>query len=262
MSDRSEWTTVVDEDDALVGEVAPEVAVLLVAAEVTTGFLGGNRVKVLPHPRKHAGITVTVPSARPVSAPPPPVIPKMFTGASADVEIEYLNSDDKVRLNRAFVGTNKSLYPQGLASDKTFSSLDEWLMAVHEVKQAGHRLACFTAPKERVAVVLDYDADVSYSLPFRHLHATSHGVQPATVKAWGFERAREELLRHVRDHNLRENLIAGKADPLNEGVLDAQPDAELEALWKDGSEQVLAAFHAHTESMKNQQGYLKSHGLR
>lgn len=269
MSDRSEWVAIVDENDAVVGEVAPEVAMLLVAEEVTTGFLGGgNRVKLLPHHRKHAGITVTVPSARTVAASEFPVhawrIEKKFTGASADVEIEYMNSDDKVRLDRAFVGTNKSLHPQGDASNKTYTSLDEWLMAVHEVKQAGHSLACLSAPKERVAVVLDYDTDMTYSLPFRHLYATSHGVQPATVKAWGFTDNPEELLRQVRDHNLREHLIAGKADPLNEGVLDAQPDAELEALWKDGSEEVLAAFHAHTESMKNQQGYLKSqqHGSR
>lgn len=258
MSDRSEWVTLVDENDAVVGEVAPEVAMLLVAEEVTTGFLGGNRVKLLPRSRKHAGITVTVPSARPVSTPSFPIIRKVFTGASADVEIEYMNSDDKVRIDRAFVGTNKSLHPQGSASDKAYTSLDEWLMAVHEVKQAGHHLACLSAPKERVAVVLDYDTDMTYSLPFRHLYATSHGVQPATVKAWGFTDNREELLRQVRDHNLREHLIAGKADPLHEGVLDAQPDAELEALWCDNAAEILSAFDTHTESMKNQQGYLKS----
>lgn len=39
--------------------------------------------------------------------------------------------------------------------------------------------------------------------------------------------------------------------------MDAQPDAELEALWKDDAEQVISAFDAHTESMKNQPGYLR-----
>lgn len=259
MSDRSDWFTIVDENNTVLGEVAPEVAVLLFARGLGDRFLDGSRrMRLLTKPPEHAGITVTVPAARTVPLSGFPVMAKKFTGESADVEIEYMNSDDKVRLDRAFVGTNKSLRPQGDASNKTYTSLDAWLMAVHEAKQAGHHLACLTAPRERVAVVLDYNADKSYSLPFRYLYATSHGVLPLTVKAWGFEHDPLELLRQVRDHNLREYLIAGKADHLNEGVLDAQPDVELEALWKDDAEQVLAAFHTHTEEMKNQPGYLKS----
>lgn len=265
MSDRSDWFTLLDKNGAVVGEVAPEVAVLLFARGLGDGFLDGSRRMLLrPLPPEHAGVTVTVPSARTVSAPSFPTILKKFTGESAEAELAELNSDNKVRLDRALVGTNKSLYPQGDGSNKTFTSLDGWLMAVHEAKQAGHRLACFAAPRERVAAVRDYDADKTYSLPFRYLYATSHGVQPSTVKAWGFEHDPEELLRHVRDHNLREYLIAGKPDYLNpEGAVDAQPDAELEALWKDDAEQVLTAFDAHTEEMRNQPGFSRSqYGLR
>ena len=294
MTNRPEWFTLVDESNTVVGVVAHEVALLLISGGVVNPLDGGRTLRLLSKAHEHTGITATVPPARlvsvsfsvddPTSAPSlATVIQKKFTGASADVEIEYLNSDDKVRLDRAFVGTNKSLHPQGSASDKAYTSLDAWLMAVHEVKQAGHSLACLSAPKERVAVVLDYDTDMTYSLPFRHLYATSHGVQPATVKAWGFEKdplelLRQvrhgvqpatvkawgfekdplELLRQVRDHNLRECLVAGKADPLNEGVLDAQPDAELEALFMGDAVEVLAAFHDHTESMKNQPGFSRS----
>ena len=269
MTNRPEWFTLVDESNTVVGVVAHEVALLLISGGVVNPLDGGRTLRLLSKAHEHTGITATVPPARlvsvsfsvddPTSAPSlATVIQKKFTGASADVEIEYLNSDDKVRLDRAFVGTNKSLHPQGSASDKAYTSLDAWLMAVHEVKQAGHSLACLSAPKERVAVVLDYDTDMTYSLPFRHLYATSHGVQPATVKAWGFEKDPLELLRQVRDHNLRECLVAGKADPLNEGVLDAQPDAELEALFMGDAVEVLAAFHDHTESMKNQPGFSRS----
>ena len=264
MTDRSEWFTVLDKNDTVVGEVAPEVVVLLFAQELVEGFLGGgNRVRLLSRPPEHAGVTVTVPSARTVATSGFPVIEKKFTGASAEVELAELNSDNKVRLDRVLVGAGKPPSPQSDTSN-AFTSLDEWLMAVHEVKQAGHRLACYTEPKARVAVVLDYDTDKTYSLPFRYLYATSHGVQPSTVKAWGYESDPLELLRQVRDHNLREVLIAGKPYYLNpEGEMDAQPDAELEALWKDDAEQVLSAFDAHTESMKNQPGYSRSQfGLR
>jgi hypothetical protein len=270
MTSRSEWFTLVDESNTVVGVVAHEVALLLISGGVANPPLdGGRTLRLLSKAHEHTGITATVPSARLVSAPSPvsaptsapslaTVIQKKFTGESADEEIEYLNSDDKVRLDRALVGADKPPAPQG-DTDKAFTSLDEWLMAVHEVKQAGHSLACFTAPKERVAVVLDYSTDKSYSLPFRYLYATSHGVQPATVKAWGFEKEPLELLRQVRDHNLRECLVAGKADPLTkEGVLDAQPDAELEALFMGDAVEVLAAFHDHTESMKNQPGFSRS----
>lgn len=185
------------------------------------------------------------------------IIKKKFTGASADIEIEYLNADDKVRLDRALVGTNRDLLPRN-ASDRLFKSLDEWLAAIYQAKQAGHRLACLAAPKERVAVVLNHDTHATYSLPFRHLYATSHEVQPSTVQAWGFGDKPLELLRQVRDHNLREVLIAGKPDPVNDGVLDAQPDEELEALWKDDAEEILASFRAHEEEMKKQPGYLAS----
>lgn len=260
MTSRSEWFTLVDESNTVVGVVAHEVALLLISGGVVNPLDGGRTLRLLSKAHEHTGITATVPAARLVSAPSlATVIQKKFTGESADEEIEYMNSDDKVRLDRALVGTNKSLHPQGSASDKAYTSLDAWLMAVHEVKQAGHSLACLSAPKERVAVVLDYGTDKSYSLPFRYLYATSHGVQPATVKAWGFEKEPLELLRQVRDHNLRECLVAGKADPLTkEGVLDAQPDAELEALFMGDAVEVLAAFHDHTESMKNQPGFSRS----
>jgi hypothetical protein len=256
MTDRADWFTLVDENNAVVGEVSREVAVLLVTEGIATGFFDGSRtVKLLPpvvEARK--GVTVTVPAARPVSAGATHTIPKKFTGESADEEVAFLNSDNKVRLDRALIGTNRDLTYTGNDNDRLFKSLDEWLMAVHEAKQAEHRLACFTAPKERVAVVLDYDTGTTYSLPFRHLYATAHGVQSATVRAWGFAGDPLELLRQVRDHNLREVLVAGKPDYLNGGALDAQPDAELEALWKDDAEEVLAAFNAHTESMKAQPG--------
>lgn len=261
MSDRSDWFTLVDENNTVVGEVAPKVAMLLFARELADGFLDGSRrMRLRPRPPEHAGITVTVPAARTVPLSEFPVIEKKFTGESAEAELAELNSDNKVRLDRTLVSAGTFPAPQ---SD-TFTSLDKWLVAVHEAKQAGHRLACLTAPRERVAVVLDYDADKSYSLPFRYLYATLHGVRSPTVKAWGFEHDPPELLRQVRDHNLREYLIAGKPYYLNpESEVDAQPDAELEALWKDDAEQVLAAFHAHTEEMKNQPGYLKSqYGLR
>ncbi len=264
MSDRSDWFTIVDENNTVLGEVAPKVAMLLFARELADGFLDGSRrMRLLTKPPEHAGIIVTVPAARTVSAPSFPTILKKFTGESAEAELAELNSDNKVLLDRALVGAGTFPAPQS-DTDTPFTSLDGWLMAVHEAKQAGHRLACLTAPRERVAVVLDYDADKSYSLPFRYLYATSHGVQPPTVKAWGFEHDPLELLRQVRDHNLREYLIAGKPYYLNpENEVDAQPDAELEALWNDDAEQVLTAFHAHTEEMKNQPGYLKSqYGLR
>lgn len=266
MSDHSEWFTVVDEKNNVVGAVAPEVATLLFSRGVGDRFLDGSkRVRLLTKPPEHAGVTATVPAARTVSAPSqPPFRVNTFTGESAEAEIAELNPDNKVILNRTLVGAGTVPAPQS-DTDTPFTSLDGWLMAVHEAKQAGHRLACFTDSKERVAVVLDYDADKSYSLPFRYLYATTHGVQPSTVKAWGFEHDPLEMLRQVRDHNLRENLIAGKPyyylNP--EGVLDAQPDAELEALWKDDAEQVLAAFDAHTEEMKNQPGFSRSqYGLR
>ena len=259
MTSRSEWFTLVDESNTVVGVVAHEVALLLISGGVVNPLDGGRTLRLLSKAHEHTGITATVPAARLVSAPSlATVIQKKFTGESADEEIEHLNSDDKVRLDRALVGADKPPAPQG-DTDKAFTSLDEWLMAVYEVKQAGHSLACFTAPKERVAVVLDYGTDKSYSLPFRYLYATSHGVQPATVKAWGFEKEPLELLRQVRDHNLRECLVAGKADPLTkEGVLDAQPDAELEALFMGDAVEVLAAFHDHTKSMKNQPGFSRS----
>lgn len=268
MSDRSKWLTVVDENNTVLGEVAPEVAALLVARELADGFLdGSNLVQLRPRQPEHAGVTASVPAARTVTASglsfaSPvtfPYIEKKFTGESAAKEIAELNPDNGVRLDRALVSADTFPAPQ---SD-TFPSLDEWLVAVHKAKQAGHRLACFTAARERVVGVLDYDADKIYSLPLKYLNATLHGVQFPTVKAWGFEHDPEELLRRVRDHNLRAHLIAGKADPLNEGVLDAQPDAELEALWKDDAEQVLAALRAHTEEMKNQPGFSRSqYGLR
>jgi len=264
MTDRSEWFTVLDKNDAVVGEVAPEVVVLLFAQELVEGFLGGgNRVRLLSRPPEHAGVTVTVPSARTVTASGFSVIEKKFTGASAEAELAGLNPDNEVRLDRVLVGAGKPPSPQSDTSN-TFTSLDEWLMTVHEVKQAGHRLACCTEPKARVVVVLDYDTDKTYSLPFRYLYATSHGVQPSTVKAWGYEGDPLELLRQVRDHNLREALVAGTPDHFHDGVFDAQPDAELEGLFMDGAEQVLAALNAHTASMKKQPGYLKSqqHGSR
>ena len=62
MTDRSEWFTVLDKNDTVVGEVAPEVVVLLFAQELVEGFLGGgNRVRLLSRPPEHAGVTVTVP---------------------------------------------------------------------------------------------------------------------------------------------------------------------------------------------------------
>jgi hypothetical protein len=240
---RYDWVYLDDENGAGVGVIAPEVAAFL----LTRGFAHNTE-----DPQK---LRFTVG----LKSPPPKegIIYKKFTGASADVEIEYLNADDKVRLERALIGTNRDFLPKN-ASDQLFKSLDAWLMAVHEARQAGHRLSCFTAPKERVAVVLDYDTDVTYSLPFRYLYATSHGVQPPTVRAWGFGDDPLELLRQVRDHNLREILVAGKPDHLTEGVLDALPDEELEDLWKDGAEEVLAAFNAHTALMKKEPGFLKS----
>lgn len=255
MNDRAEWVVLVDTSDNEVGVVSPTIALLLMEKGVADGLFTDGRkwLQLRSGPAMEQGrMTATVPSAAPWGGTG--VIPKKFTGASADVEIEYLNADDKVRLDRALIGTNRDLLPKN-ASDRLFKSLDEWLVAIHQVKAAGHRLSCFTAPKERVAVVLDYGTDTTYSLPFRHLYATSHGVQPPTVQAWGFADDPLELLRQVRDHNLREYLVAGKPDHLTkEGVLDAQPDAELEALWKEDAEEVLAAFNAHTESMKAQPG--------
>ena len=272
MSDRSKWFTLLDKNDAVVGEVAPEAAALLVARELADGLLdGSNLVRLRSRPPEHAGVTASVPAARTVTASglsitSPvtfPYIGKKFTGESAEVEIAELNPDDAVLLKRALGGAGKPPSPQS-NTDKTFGALDEWLMAVHEVKQAGHRLTCIMAARERVAVVFDYDADKTYSLPLKYLYANLHGVQPSTVKAWGFEHGPEELLRHVRDHNLRAYLIAGKPDYLNsEGAVDAQPDAELEALFEGDAGEVLAAFDAHTESMKNQPGFSRSqYGLR
>jgi len=240
---RYDWVYLDDENGSGVGVVAPEVAALLLVKGFAQNTEDPQKIRVLLQdktPQVKEGI-----------------IKKKFTGASADIEIEYLNADDKVRLDRALIGTNRDLLPKN-ASDRLFKSLDEWLVAIHEVKAAGHRLSCFTAPKERVAVVLNHDTHTTYSLPFRHLYATSHGVQPSTVQAWGFGDDPLELLRKVRDHNLREILIAGKPDHMNEGVLDAQPDDELEALWKGDAEEVLASFRAHEEEMKKQPGYLAS----
>lgn len=250
MTDRTEWVVLVDPSDDEVGLVSPTVALLLIERGIADGLFtnGPKWLRLRDTPSTEKGrLTATVPSAAPWERTK--VIKKKFTGASADVEIEYLNADDKVCLDRALVGTNRDVFPKN-ASDRLFKSLDEWLMAVYEAKQAGHRLACLSAPKERVAVVLDYDTDTTYSLPFRHLYATAHDVQPSTVHAWGFTDDPLELLRQVRDHHLRETLVAGNPDSLMEGVLDAQPDAELEALWKEDAEEVLAAFNAHTESLK------------
>jgi hypothetical protein len=249
MSDRSEWVTLVDENNTVVGEVAPEVAVLLFGWGLGDVFFDGS---------SRMQLTVACPTPSPSSFPVVetpssfPVVERKFTGESAAAEIAELNPDGKVRLGRVLVGAGTFPAPQS-DTGTFFTSLDGWLMAVHEAKQAGHRLTCFTAPKERVAVVLDYDVDKSYSLPLRYLHTTPHGVQFSTVKAWGFEHDPLEFLRQVRDHNLRGYLIAGKPCYLNpENEVDAQPDVELEALWKDDAEEVLAAFDAHTENMKKQ----------
>ncbi len=251
----NDWVRILDNTNTLIGEVSPTLALILIEKGIVEEEFGIDLRLKTKEDTKVLGVVMEM------RDPHTGVIRKSFTGESADVEIEFLNSDDKVRLERALIGTNKDLLPRN-ASDQLFKSLDEWLVAIHQMKSEGHRLSCLTAPKERVAVVLDHDTDITYSLPFRHLYATAHGVQPSTVHAWGFAEDPLELLRQVRDHNLRECLIAGKPDLVNGEIWDAQPDEELETLWKDDADKVLQAFQYHTGWLKANHSRRKKPGIQ